>query len=231
MARRKRAAGGGRRPQGEFQNLTSPFSLRMPPDLRKQVEVAARRNRRSTSQEMLRRLQDSFRRDQTTESDRPLRALCYLIAQVADYSSHQEPRSWRSDPFKFKTFKRGVSVLLDKLDPPGEVVGLLDRARGEGNPIFNSYEQYGDFIGEGIWSELQRASTSDAEVFADNIVEYISDFNLPKAQAKIMRDILPAVRQRMKDHYVSLAYNMIRAKSDLQLVPRQEHREGAKKEQ
>ena len=57
MAKRmKRAPGAGRKPRGEFDQLTSPFSLRMPEDLREQLEAAAEKSGRSASQELLRRL-------------------------------------------------------------------------------------------------------------------------------------------------------------------------------
>ena len=53
MVKLKRAAGAGRKPIGEFKDLTSVFSLRMPADLQKQVEIAAQRTGRSRSQEIL----------------------------------------------------------------------------------------------------------------------------------------------------------------------------------
>lgn len=52
MAKRKRASGAGRKPRGEFANLASPFSLRMPEALREQVNQAAARSGRSASQEI-----------------------------------------------------------------------------------------------------------------------------------------------------------------------------------
>src|SRR5436189_189765 len=79
----KRAAGGGRKPRGEFEQLTVPFSVRMPDYLRKQLEAAARKSRRSTGQELLRRLDNSFSRDRDKQRDPGIRALGFLITLVA----------------------------------------------------------------------------------------------------------------------------------------------------
>ena len=56
--KRKRAPGGGRKPKGAFSKLTSPLSLRMPSDMRDELEAAAKASGKSVSQELLRRLQE-----------------------------------------------------------------------------------------------------------------------------------------------------------------------------
>ena len=68
--------------------------------------------------------------------NRPLRALSFLIEQVAlrvtdfraanpeDYS-HAElaelQNQWRTDPFRYRAFKVAVGRLLEALTPPGEI--------------------------------------------------------------------------------------------------------------
>jgi Arc-like DNA binding domain len=215
MVGRKRAPGAGRKPKGEFENLTSPFSLRMPPDLRKQVEAAARRTGRSMSQEILRRVQNSFHRDRDRSNDPALRAICFLISQIAKHASVLEQRTWRTDPFKFKTFKRGVAVLLSKLEPSGEMVCPFKKA---GNSVFSSYEQFGDFIAEAVWGDLHRASVTEAAEFADQIVEDIqSEIPESEGEAELLRKLMPELRQRMRDRYEGIAYGMTDAKRHLKL--------------
>src|SRR5262245_4874704 len=100
MAKRKRAPGGGRKPQGEFSDLAVPFSVRMPRRLRDQLEKA--RGRRSAGQELLSRLQASFARDDELDRMPTLRALCFLIAEIGEPIHAWGPASvWRYNPFLF----------------------------------------------------------------------------------------------------------------------------------
>ena len=120
---RKRAPGGGRKPQGEFDRLTSLFSLRMPEDLREQIKVAAEESRRSVSQEVIKRLNDSFGVSRDKGRDPAVRAICFLIAEIADEIRWvmEAGQHWDADPFLFRAFKIGVTKLLDGLEPRGEM--------------------------------------------------------------------------------------------------------------
>jgi hypothetical protein len=120
IPKKKRAAGGGRKPQGEFTQLTSLFAVRMPEDLREQLESAATKNRRSASQELLRRLYDSFGINRDKDRDPATRALCFLISEIAEKIRWASPQ-WHGDPFFFKAFKIGVAKLLDEIEPKGKI--------------------------------------------------------------------------------------------------------------
>src|SRR5262245_13977489 len=110
MAKRKtRAPGGGRKQRGEFSNLTVRFSMRMPENLRDQLEAEATASGRSASQELLRRLQNSLERDRDRQRDPALQGLLFFIAEIAegvslgDLTEDEEERSrtitrWRNDP-------------------------------------------------------------------------------------------------------------------------------------
>jgi len=120
---KKRAPGGGRKPQGEFTQLTSFFGVRMPDDLRKQLERAAVKNKRSVSQELLARLNSSLARDRDKDRDPALRGLLYLIANLAENLSREGPAAefetyWRTHWKTFRAFKIAVGKLLDALEPP-----------------------------------------------------------------------------------------------------------------
>src|SRR5215469_17778158 len=82
MKQRKRAPGGGRKPGGEFRNLTAVMSLRMPQDLRDQLEKARQASGRTLSQELLWRAKMSFDRDRHLSRDRALRAFCFLFSEL-----------------------------------------------------------------------------------------------------------------------------------------------------
>jgi hypothetical protein len=123
--KKKRAPGGGRKPKGEFSHLTSLFAVRMPEDMRKQLETAAAENRRSASQELLRRLSDSFG-VAAKGRDPAVRAICFLISELAERIRWpvRPGEYWDSNPFLFRAFKIGVQKLLDGLEPTGNVPAL-----------------------------------------------------------------------------------------------------------
>jgi hypothetical protein len=128
---KKRGPGGGRKPKGEFAALASPLSIRMSKEMRTELEAAANKRGRSISQEVLRRLTDSFYKDRTKDRDRTVRALCYLISDMASKMNYipgidkHSSSEWRTNPFIFKAFKTAVASLLDFLEPPGKIISPL----------------------------------------------------------------------------------------------------------
>ena len=146
MAKNRRA-GGGRKPKGDFSKLVAPLSIRMPAEMRKQLEAAARANGRSLSQELLRRLRESFHRERDKARDPAMRALCFLMAETAHHAvgyhkiKPHPPKGltleeaalgeitleeipmfdWRSNPFFYRAFKIAFIKLLNALEPQGEI--------------------------------------------------------------------------------------------------------------
>jgi hypothetical protein len=124
---KRRAAGGGRKPKGEFAGVTSPLSIRMPAAMREQLDSSARENGRSVSQEVLRRIQESFYLERDKVRDPSMRALCFLIAQLAGHvagltdAQGRPAFNWRTDRFFFQAFKLAVAKVLDALEPSGEI--------------------------------------------------------------------------------------------------------------
>jgi len=60
---RKRAPGGGRKPQGKYGNLTSTLTVRIPDDVREMLEESAARREPdgwSLAQELIHRIKHSF---------------------------------------------------------------------------------------------------------------------------------------------------------------------------
>jgi len=81
--KQRRRPGGGRKSGGEFRNLTAVMSVRMPQDLRDQLERARQASRRSMSQELLWRAKMSFDRDRDLSRNRAMRAFCFLFSELA----------------------------------------------------------------------------------------------------------------------------------------------------
>jgi Arc-like DNA binding domain len=129
---RKRAPSGGRKPIGPSA-ARAQFSVRMPDDLRTQLEAEAQKCGRTLTQEMLGRLRASLREDRR---DPAMRALCYIFSDIAErvgsrhfdlLRQHRQKRygdrigPWTRDPFVFKAFRLGVEKVLAALEPHGEM--------------------------------------------------------------------------------------------------------------
>jgi len=124
---RKRAPGGGRKPDGP--TAARPLTIRIDDHLRGQLEAAARKRTKrkagwNLSQEILYRLRWSIEREREDRRNPALRALCDLISGMAKRELHTDvpqQQSWHQDPFTFRAFKVAVAKLLGKLEPVGEM--------------------------------------------------------------------------------------------------------------
>src|SRR5215470_19584195 len=96
---RKRVAGGGRKPEGPFSELTSSFTVRMPNDLRKKLERAAKKRPGggSVGQELLQRLQQSFAKENEEDRDSMLQMFGALMDAMLGAIA-PERRHWEKDP-------------------------------------------------------------------------------------------------------------------------------------
>jgi hypothetical protein len=96
--------------------MRNPLSIRITDALREKLDGACKGSGRSLTQEVTRRLDDSF--GIKAEPDLRVRAITYLIGQVTLYTG----REWRTNPWMFQAFKVAVSLILEKLAPPGELI-------------------------------------------------------------------------------------------------------------
>jgi hypothetical protein len=186
MARkRKNAAGAGRPAKGDFTNLASVLSVRMPADMRAQLEAsAAQRNKGkgwSLTQEMLHRLQRSFDRERDERRDPAVRALCYLLAELIEFvkatADTPEPNAWWSDPYAFRVIELAFAKFLAAEKPAGEVRAPAVGARGyaglfidadKATPEAMAPEPMAHAAANAVWSWKKRAEKevelSDQEV-------------------------------------------------------------------
>ncbi len=119
------------------------FSTRMDPQLRVMLEKSAQKNSAgNVSQELEKMLYAQFRKRERDKKTRAIRALCFLIEQIAlgansvagpaakwvlDEEEYGEfldrfGDQWRTDPFRFRAFEIAVAEILSRLRPPGQFV-------------------------------------------------------------------------------------------------------------
>ena len=80
--KKRRAPGGGRKPQGEVSELREVMSFRLPTEMRDDLAKAAKANHHSVTQELLIRLKASFREDAKNYRDPATKALYEFLAQI-----------------------------------------------------------------------------------------------------------------------------------------------------
>jgi hypothetical protein len=121
---RKRAAGGGRKPKGPFSELTSSFTVRMPNDLRKKLERAAKKRPGggSVGQELLQRLQQSFAKENEEERDPMLRMFDALMDGMLGMIA-PERRHWEKDRWLYRAFYCPVHNMFSRFRPEGAEPG------------------------------------------------------------------------------------------------------------
>jgi hypothetical protein len=101
--------------------MRSQVGVRMPDDLRAELEASAKRRGRGISDELIGRLVASFSREREDKLDPTTRALNFLFSKLA-WEAHRDFREkWHQNPFIFRAFKLAVAKLLDALEPSGEM--------------------------------------------------------------------------------------------------------------
>jgi hypothetical protein len=200
MSTRKRAPGAGRKPKGEFANLASPFSLRMPPNLRKQLEQAVKRSGRSVSQEILRRVSNSLDRERNERWKPETRALCFLVARLEQVMSNEVDGHWRNNPYFHQAFKEAFNVLFDKMRPVGEI-----------EMSARSPEEFGNIVADSVWNEMHAPL-----IDYDLLWSVLTSQGLSEAAYKSARD------WRDKSETTQYGYKDVRR--DLDLEPKKQRR-------
>jgi hypothetical protein len=118
--KRKRLAGAGRKPSGEYKGKTATLTTRIAPDTRESLDKAARESGRSLSQEIEHRLRRSLHAVEST-GEKHNRALGRLIIDVAEMVEAITGARWRTDVFTHETLRVAVNIIIDRLAPTGEL--------------------------------------------------------------------------------------------------------------
>jgi hypothetical protein len=217
MVKRKRAPGGGRKRLGPSvaQNLT----IRIDDDLREQLEaVATARQKRNwnLSQEILLRLRTSLNNEREEQRSPAMRALCFLIAQLADNivgpkltgdGKEFALYNWRASPFFYKAFKIAVGQLLDALDPPGPIEAPEITPEDEANlhPFLRRY------------IETFKSPEARAQQSADYILTAFRGF--PQWSAETREEQRKLVSEQGSPSLIREFYGMPDAARDLAVKP------------
>jgi hypothetical protein len=136
---RKRAPGGGRKRSPDTPR--AQLTIRIPENLRGELESAAKKRGRKLTREVIWRLQVSLNRERIDRQDQVMRALCFLFTDVAEkLRLHEglyfrEGRKWHRDPFTFRAFKLAVGKLLDALEPSGEAKSPFVKLENSDEPL------------------------------------------------------------------------------------------------
>lgn len=121
---RKRAPGGGRKPEGPFKGKTATLTTRITSELRSALDREAKRNNRSLSQEVEQRLRQSI--DQPKQQGKILGAphnpaFASIVARLAANIELVTGENWRKDAFSFQALKSAIEFAFSKLAPNGPV--------------------------------------------------------------------------------------------------------------
>jgi hypothetical protein len=181
---RKRAPGGGRKPQGEFGSKSAQLATRVTFETRRALDAAAKKNGRSLSQEVERRLRDSLKSSAKADRDRPTAALTYLVTRLAELISAISKRPWNSNRWCIETLKFAVTKLLDQVpahdsDRPAHLDAFTPEILGTALAlqVFHNVER-ADPEGDvsATWPEAFRP---DVEVAVLALSDVRQDLNIP----------------------------------------------------
>jgi hypothetical protein len=121
----------GPKPKGEYSDKSRVLSTRIRADTRARLEAAAKATGRSLSQEIERRLRQSFDEDGTIErafGSRRNYALMRLISSVIETLCNPDnyEADWVDDPYLFDQSLRAVNQVLEAIRPAGKIPKLSD---------------------------------------------------------------------------------------------------------
>lgn len=112
---RKRGAGGGRKPRGEFAGKTATLTTRITPATREALERAAQKSGRSLSQEAEHRLDQSLLINRDRRRD--VRALGEAIAMLLQCVERATEARWADDAFTCRALQHGIEFLISHFGP------------------------------------------------------------------------------------------------------------------
>jgi hypothetical protein len=124
MAKITRAAGGGRKPKGEFAGKSAAFSTRITQELRDSLEKEAQASGKSMSQIVERRLRESFDkpRAQRELADKRVKATALMVARLTSSIESATGKKWNEDRFTSDALKSAISTAMSRVAPADEPV-------------------------------------------------------------------------------------------------------------
>jgi hypothetical protein len=226
---RKRAPGGGRKPKGATP-ARSQLTVRMPDDVRAELEAAARRRNHNLTDEVIGRIRASFAREYEQKRDPATRALLFLISQLAEQVHMNSPIEWHQNPFMFKAFKLAVARLLDALEPSGKIQSPSgDVARGYLEVARGTKEKPAPVLAQWFVDAQHETPEKTAVVVADSILRLFFGGSLNE-HLPHLRDLAAKypeneIYRALSDNLERDRYRMSHARCALQLKPKSQKKE------
>ena len=113
----------GRPPKGEFANKKATLTTRITEPVRDGLEREAKRNGRSLSQEIERRLFESLEAPKRWErafGNERNSSLAFMVAQLAEGIERTAHTSWLRDPYTCQALEFGLKVVVGHYAPEGK---------------------------------------------------------------------------------------------------------------
>ena len=154
----------GRPPLGEFENKTATLTTRITAELREALGNAAKGNGRSISQEVERRLRDSFddKRilDRRERVQRPFGgpenyALFRLISMARQNVELVARKTWMDDPYTFEQVLSAATTIWGSFRPEGEAAAPTNM-KFPADPATLGYSA--------AWGALSQVTLADPEI-------------------------------------------------------------------
>jgi hypothetical protein len=197
---RKRAAGAGRKPQGEFTGKLATFSTRVTPETRRALEEAATKSGRSLSQEVEYHLRKAM--EKPSGEGRNISLAC-AVALLVENIERGTKADWRSDPFTGQALHYGVEALLFHFAPPEEpraVPPAVEAAAAKMPPEFakrfRTPDWFGQLLAHNLILEIEQAASSSIPNEWSTPIFLSSD--RPAQLALLKRDLMTAHSKKGK---------------------------------
>jgi hypothetical protein len=153
----------GRKPAGPFAHNTAQLTIRMPDDLRGELERSAKKRGWSLTQELLWRLESSYWEERDQGRQPAARALCFLVNQIASRVGFFNYAKWHRNPFAFRAFRLAVNLVLEALEPAGDMQNPYKPPPGSDVRVliggtaassFKTPEEFADHMAKMIMDEI-----------------------------------------------------------------------------
>jgi hypothetical protein len=153
---RKRAPGAGR-PPGKLGAKHATMTFRLPLNMRAALKMAARRKRRTLSEEIVIRLSTSLNRDRREDSRPPhIRALAEAVARTAFVLEQRTKLLWIEDRYTQEQLSKGVDFFLRTYSRGEAVVPPAITAEAAKNPADTFFvDRLGEMVAGGIIAFLK----------------------------------------------------------------------------
>jgi hypothetical protein len=208
----KKKSHAGRKPAGPFANNTSQLTIRMPDDLRAELKKSADKRGWSLSQELLWRVQSSYKRQREQERRPPAtRALCFLISEIAERVGFFKISEWHRSAFAFRAFRLAVGQVFEALEPNTGMKNPYER-------LPEAFRQTGSpAMAEAIASTTKTPETNAAHIAKGLLSELLLRSNRSEAEAawRDLRNNPDAEIRALSEHMLDILYGMDDARRDL----------------